>query len=120
MICYLTVDEQTKEVKTPRLLALLSCGVPRLHAEVQLSGAWIPGVTAVLDPDSHSRCHKVGGPWELSFEKLGFTSRRAKTADKTEVQKQAVMRPLWGSVLSAIEGERGERARVQPRCREGI
>lgn len=41
-------------------------------------------------------------------------------ADKIELQKQAVMRPLWGSVRSAVEGERGERARVQPRCQEGI
>ena len=41
-------------------------------------------------------------------------------AAKTELQKQAVMRPLRGSVHSAVEGERGERARVQPRCQEGI
>ena len=70
MVCYLIVDEQTKEVKTPRLRALFELRCAQVARRGTMSGAWIPGVTAVLHPSSHSPCPKVGGLWELSFEKL--------------------------------------------------
>lgn len=73
------MNQQTGEVKTLRLLILLTHGMPRLYAEVQ-SGARIPEMapdlkeTVVLYSDSHLRCPEIGGPWELFFEKLWSTS----------------------------------------------
>ena len=98
---------------------LLSCGVPRLmqRYNVRCLDSW-------GDSSLGPRCPKVGGPWELSFEKLkslGSQVRERKWQTRQNCRnREAVTRLIWGSIRSAVEGEGGKRARFQPRCQEGI